>query len=238
MPGNDRSELLEELRSVLAGRAGRILDTVLPLAVYLVVLALGSWFAQHLPALTGETAALAGAAAAALGLLIVRLLRRQSVVYALGGLGAVGLAAVLIQQGSSGAGFFLPGLVTGGLTVLLTVVSSALNRPLVAWTSHLARRWPLEWYWHPKVLPAYNEVTIAWGVVFSLRLWLEYSLYTRGEVQSLGFVRLFLGWPFTILLLIGSYVYGVRRLRKLGGPSVEEFKTGAEPPWESQRRGF
>ena len=41
-----------------------------------------------------------------------------------------------------------------------------------------------------------------------------------------------------VLLLIVSYLYGTWRLRSLGGPSVEEFKSGAEPPWEGQQRGF
>jgi hypothetical protein len=40
------------------------------------------------------------------------------------------------------------------------------------------------------------------------------------------------------VLLIVSYLYGTWRLRNLGGPSVEEFQAGEEPPWESQRRGF
>ncbi len=45
-----------------------------------------------------------------------------------------------------------------------------------------------------------------------------------GDVDSLGLVRLFLGWPFTVVLLIFTYLYGLWRLRNLGGPSVEEFK--------------
>jgi len=39
-------------------------------------------------------------------------------------------------------------------------------------------------------------------------------------------------------LLVISYLYGTWRLRHLKGPSVEEFKAGAEPPWTGQRRGF
>jgi hypothetical protein len=39
-------------------------------------------------------------------------------------------------------------------------------------------------------------------------------------------------------VLIASYLYGTWRLGTLGGPSVEEFKPGAEPPWEGQQRGF
>jgi hypothetical protein len=51
-------------------------------------------------------------------------------------------------------------------------------------------------------------------------------------------VRILLGWPFIIALLIVTYLYGLWRLSKLGGPSVEEFKAGKSPPWEGQKRGF
>jgi hypothetical protein len=38
--------------------------------------------------------------------------------------------------------------------------------------------------------------------------------------------------------LVISYIYGTWRLKYLRGPSVEEFRAGAEPPWTGQRRGF
>lgn len=46
------------------------------------------------------------------------------------------------------------------------------------------------------------------------------------------------GWPFTITILIISYIYGVWRLKELGGPGVEEFQENKEPPWEGQKKGF
>jgi hypothetical protein len=129
-------------------------------------------------------------------------------------------------------------LVTGAVTVILCVTSVVLNRPLVAWTSFFARRWPLGWYWHPKVLPAYNEVTIFWALAFGARLTLEYWLFQQEAVTSLGVIRVVMGWPYTLILLLVSYFYGVRRLRKLAGPSIEEFKDGKQPPWNGQQRGF
>lgn len=119
--------------------------------------------------------------------------------------------------------------------MVLCVVSVAFNRPMVAWSSFIARRWALNWYWHPKVLPAYNEVTILWAVAFAARLTFEFWLYQQ---DALGTVRILLGWPFIVLLLIVSYLYGLWRLGKLRGPSVDEFKAGKAPPWEGQKRGF
>jgi len=162
----------------------------------------------------------------------------KSLVYSLTGLGGVLLAAVFVNLSGSESGFFLPGLISGAVTVVLCVVTVAINRPLAAWTSYIARRWPLDWYWHPQVLPAYNEVTIAWAVAFSVRLALEFWLYQQEAVNALGAAQVILGWPFTITLLVASYLFGLWRLDRLNGPSVEEFNTGKEASWEGQKRGF
>jgi hypothetical protein len=135
-------------------------------------------------------------------------------------------------------GFFLPNVISGGATTLLCLLSVLFGKPLVAWTSYLTRRWPLDWYWHPRVRPAYSEVTLFWGFYFALRLFVQLFFFQQETEKIFGVVNLITGWPATILLLVASYLYGLWRLKRLGGPSVEEFKTGAEPPWEGQRRGF
>ena len=38
--------------------------------------------------------------------------------------------------------------------------------------------------------------------------------------------------------VIFALLIGFLRLRRLGGPSVEEFKVEKEPPWQGQTRGF
>ena len=222
-----RTELMEELRGVLAGKGTRILDSLIPVVVFLL-----------LNTLVDVRIALYAAIGISAALAVLRLLRRETLLYALGGLGAVALAAGLAFLTDSAAGFFLPSLISGGLTVLLCVGSVLLKRPLVAWTSYLTRRWPLGWYWHAKVRPAYSEVTFAWALFFALRLYLQYIVLTRASASLLGITQILTGWPFTIALLIVSYLYGVWRLQNLHGPSVEEFRVGSPPPWEGQRRGF
>jgi hypothetical protein len=221
------TEIREELKSVLAGRGSRLLDSFLPLLIFLVA-----------NPVFGVDAALWIAMAIAGLFAIVRIYKKESLAYAFGGFGSVLLAGIFVKLSGSESGFFLPGLISGAITIVLFVVSVAINRPLVAWTSFIARRWPLNWYWHPKVLPAYNEVTILWAVAFSGRLALEFWLYQQQSINALGATRIILGWPFIIILLIGTYLYGLWRLSNLKGPSIEEFKAGAEPPWEGQKRGF
>ena len=171
-------------------------------------------------------------------IMISRLLRKQKLVYALGGISAAGLAIGMRYLLNSTSAFFLPNLINGGLTTLFLLISILVKRPAVAFTSALTRRWPLEWYWHPKVRPAYAEVTAIWVVFSGIKLAIQWLLYRRDLFIQSAYFNFFSGWPALILLLIISYLYGLKRLTNLQGPSVEEFKENKPPPWEGQRRGF
>lgn len=219
-------ELVEEFRTVVAGR-GSLFDSVVPPLVFAV-----------LNGLLGFDYALWGSLALAGLITAIRLARRQRTSYALGGLGAVAVAILIARLLDRAEGYFLPGIVSGVLTVVACAVSVLIGRPLVAWTSHLARRWPLGWYWHPRVRPAYSEVTLVWTLFFGLRLWAQVALFRSERAPGLAVANIVLGWPATVVLLAISYLYGTWRLQRLRGPSVEEFQADAEPPWTGQRRGF
>jgi hypothetical protein len=224
--GNKLSELTEELRTVVLERTN-IIDAIVPPVAFLI-----------LNAFFGLQIATWGSLGIALALALFRLIVGRPVGYAIGGLGATAFAILAAQLSNRAGGFFLPNLITDGLTILACLVSAIVKRPLVALTSHLVRQWPLEWYWHQKVRPAYAEVTLAWAIFFALRLMIKWLLFQEVEATVLGVLSVLMGWPATILLLVLSYLYGTWRLQNLGGPSVEEFKKDAAPPWEGQQRGF
>lgn len=224
MPEKAR-ELLEEFR-VVTGKVG-LLDTILPPVLFLL-----------LNGLAGFEAAMIGALGLAFLIAIVRLRRKQSLAYALAGMGSVGLAIALAYLLGRSEGYFLPAIVNGGLTVALALVSLILRKPMVAWTSYLARRWPLDWYWHARVRPAYTEVTVVWTLFFALRLSWQVTLFQGSDVSQLALINAIMGWPAIVLLLVFSYLYGTWRLAQLGGPSVDEFRDNRPAPWRSQRRGF
>lgn len=220
------AEILEELRLVVLARRSWIDALVPPFVFLLVNLVFGIW------------PAIACAASLALLITIIRLVRRHSLRYALGGLGGVTVASLLAIGLERGEGYFLPGMASGAATSMACLVSVAFRRPLVAWTSFVARRWPLNWYWHPKIRPAYSEVTLFWFGFFAGRLLLQVLLLQREATRALSIANLLLGWPSLTLLLVGSYTYGLWRLRRLHGPSVDEFRKGVPPPWSGQMRGF
>jgi len=219
-------ELLEELRTVFTGR-NSILDAILPPIIFLAI-----------NGFVGFQAAMWSALILSVFIAMTRIIRKQSLLYALAGVGSVAVAIGIAWFLGKSEGFFLPGLISGSMTLLLAVVSLLIRRPMVAWTSYLARRWPLDWYWHPLVRPAYSEVTFAWTIFFAARLLFQFSLFENQNVNSLAVTNFVTGWPATILLLIASYLYGTWRLAQLRGPSVDEFRNDTPAPWQSQQRGF
>ena len=219
-------EILEELRLVLAGRS-LFVDTILPPIVFVLI-----------NGLFGFSYAMWSALGLALVIAVLRLLRGQSALFALGGVGGTLLAILISRLLGRAEGFFLPGIFTNGLTVILCLLSLLVKRPLVAWTSYMTRRWPLGWYWHPQVRPAYSEVTLAWALFFAFRFVLQLNFFQNQQEGLLALVNLLVGWPAILVLLIASYLYGIWRLGLLKGPSVEEYKAHKAPPWEGQHRGF
>jgi len=217
-------EIREELKSVLSGST---IDAILPPVVFAVV-----------NGLAGLDIAAGVALVLAVGLGVIRLIRKQAWQCALGGLAGVGLAVGLALVTRNAASYFLPAIIGSGLLFLLAFISLLIGKPLAAWVSHLTRGWPLMWFWRKDVKPAYREVTWAWALFFAMRLILQVILFQQGEASTLAWANTLLGWPVTIVVLVLSYLYGIWRLRRLGGPGVDEFESDTQPPWRGQRRGF
>jgi len=218
------TEIGQELKSVIASRG--LIVLILPLVFTLTNAAFG----------------LTVAAISTLGLgfvvLILKLIRKQPWGYSLAGLFLVLVAIGLTLLTQNAINYFLPALITSALTFLASLVSLLMGKPLAAWASHLTRGWPLTWFWRSDVLPAYREVTLAWAVFFLFRLALQTTLFIKGEIATLAWMETLLGWVVTVAVLVASYIYGTWRLRQLGGPGVDEFLAGTEPPWNGQTRGF
>ncbi len=221
-----RQELREELGALW--RPDRpLVDSAIAPIVFVVANAVG-----------GLVTAAIAAFASGLLVLVLRLLLGGRAAYAVGGLGGVlGAIGIALFFGRAEA-FFLPGIVSSAAYAVAGVVTVAARRPLAAWASHLFRRWPRSWYWRRDVRPAYTMVTWLWIAYWTVRAVGQYVLFDSGRTEALAAVKIALSWPTAIPLLIVSYLYGTWRLRTLGGPSVAEFRSGADPPWESQRRGF
>jgi len=219
-------ELIDEFRDVVVRRGG-IVDAMLPPLAFLAA-----------QTVAGPLAGMIAALAITSSVAVLRFLRRRSAWYALFGLGGSLLGLLLSQVLHRAEVFFLPDMITSLALAGASLVSVAFGRPLVAWTSHLVRRWPRAWYWHPRVRPAYTEVTVAWVVYFLAQALIQWMMLQLQDAARLAALGMFTGWPASVTLLALSYLYGTWRLARLGGPSVAEFRARMPPPWTAQRRGF
>jgi hypothetical protein len=220
------ADIRAELRELVSGRVG-IADGVLPPLIFVGANAV--W---------GLVPAAVLGVGTAVAISVWRLFGGRPLRFALAGLFGTVLAAILALRSGSADGYFLPGIFTGAATTAALVASTLAKRPFVAWTSWLARGWPIGWYWHPNVRPAYARASWIWASFFALRTLIQWQLYTAGETVALGVARVVMGWPLLLVLLVTTYVLGRRWLVSIGGPSVEEFESGAPPPWQGQERGF
>ncbi len=216
----------DELREVV-WKNGFLIDTLLPSLIFL---------------LSNQFADLFWAVIASLLYSGIRLVIRQRagkpVIPVLVGIAGSLLSVLIVWVTRREQNYFLAGYVNNMVTVVLLFGSVVVKRPLVAMTSMLVRRWPLGWFLHPQVYPAYREATLAWALFFIAKIGLQAIIVGAVQTRQAVLLNFFNGWPLTLVLLVLTYVYGVWRLRMLVGPGVDEYRQGVPPPWEGQHKGF
>jgi hypothetical protein len=217
-------EVIEELQSVLTGKT---LDAILPPLLFILV---------------KSSFGLRNAIIVSLMLSLVftafRLFKKQSPVYALGGIIGISLSALFAFFSSNISNYFIPGIISNAFILVLSIATLMIDKPLAAYVSHLTRGWKLAWFWRKDVKPAYREVTWMWTVFFIMRTIIQVTLFLQNSVDSLVWANTLMGLPFTIAILVISYIYGIWRLRELHGPGIEEFMEGKQAPFRGQTRGF
>lgn len=217
-------EILEELNSVLKGKT---LDALLPPLLFVLI-----------QSRTSLVSAIISAIGLSLIIGVLRMLKRQSIKYAFGGLVTVLIASGFAIFADNASNYYLPGILSTTFLLVLMLISLLFDRPLAAYVSHLTRGWTLAWFWRSDIKPAYREVTLFWVSMFALNAGLQWFFYIQGDLIQLAWITTLLGLPFTIFILIVTYVYGLWRLKQLGGPGIEEFTQQKEPPFKGQTRGF
>lgn len=217
-------EILEELRSVLSGKT---LDTIVPPLVFIIAnsvfdLTVGVISAVLIAFLVG----------------IWRMIRKEDWHYATIGFVVVLFASAFAFFAGNADNYVIPDIVSSVFLLSIALSSLVVGLPMAAYLSHITRGWPLGWYWRKDVRPAYRDVTLFWAAYFLLRLVIQILLFVNSDVNTFVLVEILLGMPLTIIILILSYIYGIYRLKRLGGPGIDEYKEGKEAPWRGQTRGF
>ena len=168
--------------------------------------------------------------------LIYRKLKNQDIKFVFYGLLGSAFALLLARLQGSASGFFLPGIVRDAAISIVGLVSIIIGKPFTIYSSKAFRKWPKEWYFHKKVKPAYTRVAIIWTSYLAIKAGLQIYFFDNPEI--LVAIKLATSNQTTLILLVISYIVGQNNLKKLRGPSVDEFKNNSPEPWNSQQKGF
>lgn len=221
---NKYKELVEELKTVISGKT---MDALVPPLLFVL---LNGRFDLGLASLMAITAALI--------ISIFRFLSKQNWHYAFGGLLGVIIASGFSFFSGNASNYFLPGILGNVFLLIVCLLSLMVGKPIAAWASHLSRGWTLDWFWRTDVKPAYTKVTWIWALFILIRVLILLMLFISDQPKQLFIWNTLLGWPLTIGVLLISYIYGIWKLKHLGGPGIEEFTSGKLPPFQGQTRGF
>jgi uncharacterized membrane protein len=217
-------DLLSEIKLIFTGKT---LDAIIPPLIFVII-----------NGYLGLSIAIIVSLVIALIFFMYRVLSKQSFSYALFGLVGILLAGGFAFVANNATNFFLPDIITNGFILVLSIGSLIINKPIAAYLSHLTRGWTLNWFWRKDILPAYREVTYMWTAFFLIRTIIQVVLFIGNDVNALLWTSTIMGLPATFLILTISYVYGIWRLKQLGGPGIDEFDAKKQPPYRGQNRGF
>lgn len=155
--------------------------------------------------LLGMTTAAIAAGAWGLGAVIFRLLRKQQLRYAFGGLFGLAIALGFALRSGEASDYFLPGALLGfgtGLVLLATVPF----KPLSIYILKAMQKLPEEFYRRPETLKAHRIVTAAWATWAFIRNGTKLYLVSRGAEWALAVVHT-AAYAVTALLVIGTWAF-------------------------------
>jgi hypothetical protein len=145
--------------------------------------------------------ALVAAAVPAAVALLLRLVQRQSVRYALSSLGALAIAAFFALRSGKAEDAFLPGILFSCTLLGVTVLSLAARWPLVGFIVGSATDDPTAWRSHDGVRRLCQRLTMVLAALYAVRVVVMLPLYLAGQVGWLGITKVALGWPLYVLAL-------------------------------------
>lgn len=161
-------------------------------------------------------------------LAVVRLVRRETLKHAFGGVLGVAIGAFIAMKSGKAQDFYLPSMIYGVLLGVLYAVSALVRWPLLGVLLGPMLGENMTWRTqNPGRLAAYTKATWVWVALFAIRAAILFPLYWAGNVTWLGVAKIGLGVPPWLVAIYLSWLI----LSKAPPPikvAVEEEKE-AEP---------
>jgi hypothetical protein len=181
-------------------------------------------------AVWGLNVAAIAAASFAVALTAWRLVRRERVIHAIGGLLGLGIALLIALRTGSASNYFLPGVISGSVMTVVGVGSIIVARPISATLFRAVEQRPREWYRIPRVRNTHLIITAAWTLLIGGRTGLRGWLILQDRTIELAAQSVLLGVPLTLGLVGASWVFLRRRLADVPVPDPEPAAEAVVPP--------
>jgi hypothetical protein len=213
-----RQAVAEQLsvQAIVGGPRG-IAESVLPMTVFTVV-----WAFTH-----DVSRSVIAALVPAVVLTVWRLVAREPLTQAIGGLLGIALGAGFALLTGRAQDFFVPGLVKNLGFAALYAVSSLVRYPLIGVLLGFALGEDLRWRKVPRRMRVYQQATWVWVAMFAVRALVQGRLYVQGDAATLGFVNLLLGLPLFGVAVALTWLI-VRRVPPARG-DAPDTEAPAEP---------
>ena len=134
-------------------------------------------------------------------LTVIRLLRRETLQFALAGLIGVGIAAFIANRTGRAEDFFLPGLLLNAGYAAAYAISIAVRWPLIGVILGPLTGEGMEWRRDPELIRLYSRASWIWVAVFLVRLAVQLPLYLSDSLVALGVAKAAMGVPIFVLAL-------------------------------------
>ncbi|MEZ0294418.1 MAG: DUF3159 domain-containing protein [Solirubrobacteraceae bacterium] len=186
---NPASELTSERPPSIADAVGGplgVAESALPAAAYVLTYTV-----------SGQDTTIALIIAVTLGVVfgVARLVRGQTVQFALAGIAGLALSAYVVSRTGRAADFFLPGLLANAGYALAYLISIVVRWPLLGVIVATLRGGDMSWRKDPRQVRDFSRASWVWVVLFSLRLAVQLPLYLADAVTALGVARIAMGIP-------------------------------------------
>lgn len=203
-PGEERSGAIgPALVESLGGKRG-LVDSGLPAVVFVLANSVVDAFAARSTALH---VAIGAAVLTGLGIVVLRLLRRETVQQAVSGFLGLGLAVFFAARSGQARDFFKPGIYINAGYGLAFLVSALVRWPLVGAIYSALDGLGSAWRRDRRLMRVFTLATVGWALVYGSRALVQGLLYRANETELLAASRLLMGWPLTILAVAATVAY-------------------------------
>lgn len=200
----------------LGGKRG-LIDSGLPAVVFVLVNSVVQAFSERTVALN---AAIAASVASGLVIIVLRLIRKETLQQAISGFLGLGLAVFFAARSGEARGFFLPGIWINVVYGLVFLGSALIGRPLVGAIYAAVEGLGSAWREDPRLRRVFALTSVLWALVFGARAVVQGTLYVLDRPGLLAAARLLMGWPLTIAAVAVTLAVVKRTRARADGPPV------------------